>query len=80
MDDGKIFDEIVNILKLVVPHQLEDLSPESRLVEDVGIDSLGMFEMLVEAEDRFDIKISDPSMTGLNTIEDIINVVKSQRQ
>ena len=80
MDDSAIFDEIVSILKLVVPHQLEDLTPRSHLVDEIGIDSLGMFEMLVEAEDRFDIKISDPASTNFSTIEDIIEFVKAQRQ
>lgn len=80
MNDNKIFAEIVSILKLVVPHQLEGLSPQSRLVEDIGIDSLGTFEMLVEAEDRFGIKISDSSLTGFSTIGDIMNFVKAQRQ
>jgi acyl carrier protein len=78
MSDNEIVDEVVTILKRVVPHELDDVQLDSRLVDDIGIDSLGTYELVMDAEDRFGIQISDDQLLDVKTVRDIVEFVKSQ--
>lgn len=45
----------------------------------IGIDSLGMVELIVDLEDEFDIQIDDSKLDPnmLKRVKDIINLVKN---
>ncbi|WP_254992689.1 acyl carrier protein [Cyanobium sp. Cruz CV11-17] len=78
MSDDEIVHEVVAILRRVVPHDLVDVQPDSRLIEDVGIDSLGTYELVMDAEDRFGIEINDDQLLEVKTVRDVVEFVKSQ--
>lgn len=78
MSDTEIVAEIVLILRRVVPHELVDVKLDSKLVEDIGIDSLGTYELVMDAEDRFGIQIEDDQLLTLSTVRDIVEFVKSR--
>lgn len=78
MSNDEIVTEVVAILKRVVPHELADVQPESRLIEDIGIDSLGTYELVMDAEDRFGIQINDDQLLEVKTVRDVVDFVKSQ--
>jgi acyl carrier protein len=78
MSDQEIVNEITAILKRVVPKELNDVQLDSRLVEDVGIDSLGTYEMILYAEDRFGIQINDDQLLEVKTVRDVVEFVKTQ--
>jgi acyl carrier protein len=78
MSDEDIASEIITILRRVVPDELVDVHLDSKLVEDIGIDSLGSYELVMDAEDRFGIQIEDGQLTTLKSIRDIVAFVKSQ--
>lgn len=54
------------------------LSPEMRLVEDLGFDSLSMIELLLQAEDAFDIDIPDEDVGNIVTVQDCITYIESR--
>ena len=78
MSDDEIVHEVVAILRRVVPHDLVDVQLDSRLIEDVGIDSLGTYELVMDAEYRFGIQINDDQLLEVKTVRDIVEFVKSQ--
>jgi acyl carrier protein len=78
MSDEDIASEIVVILRRVVPHELNNVQLDSKLVDDIGIDSLGSYELIMDAEDRFGIEIDDGKLASLSTIRDIVTFVKTQ--
>ena len=78
MNDDQIVAEVVTILKRVVPQELADIQLDSRLIDDVGIDSLGTYELVMDAEDRFGIQIADDQLIDVKTVRDVVKFVKSQ--
>ncbi|MCP9835112.1 MULTISPECIES: acyl carrier protein [unclassified Cyanobium] len=78
MSDEEIVEEIVIILRRVVPHDIDDIQLDSSLVGDIGIDSLGTYELVMDAEDRFGIEIKDDQLLELSTVRDIVDFVKEQ--
>ncbi|MBX0291736.1 acyl carrier protein [Hymenobacter sp. HSC-4F20] len=51
------------------------LTPTSRLHEDVGLDSIDMVELVINLEHRFHIEIPDPELETLRTVQDVLNCV-----
>lgn len=49
------------------------IRPEARLIEDIGIDSLGFYEILIEADECLGIKIREEDLLKFRTVGDIQN-------
>ena len=43
--------------------------------EDLGADSLDLFEVIMDIEDEFDVKLEDP--TKIKTVKDAVDYVES---
>jgi acyl carrier protein len=78
MSDQQIVAEVASILKKVVPEEPGEIQLDSRLVEDIGIDSLGTYELVMDAEDRFGIQITDDQLVNVKTVKDVVDFIKSQ--
>ncbi len=52
---------------------------ETTPISELGIDSLGMLEIVGSMERQLKIQIPDESLTGIQTVKDLLNVV-DQRQ
>ena len=54
---------------------LEDITLESAVHEDLGMDSLEVISVIYEIEEKFDIRIDDVQIAEFNTVGDIVEVV-----
>ena len=50
---------------------------ESRLVDDLGVDSLGMLECIIEFEEQFGVTVDASEVPPSVTILDILRLVES---
>ena len=57
----------------------EGITPESRLKEDLEIDSLAAVELSLDLETEFDVEISDEELAALVTVEDIVKLIESKQ-
>jgi acyl carrier protein len=48
------------------------VTPESRFVEDLGADSLDTVELVMAAEEEFEVTISDDVAATLRTVGDLV--------
>ena len=56
----------------------EKITEESRLIEDLGADSLDIMEMLMALEDEFGISIADDETAKMKTIAGVVSVIESK--
>jgi acyl carrier protein len=56
----------------------EQLVPEARLVDDLGLDSLDAVELAISVERKFDIEVPEEELTKLKTVADMIALVESR--
>ena len=79
-----VLEEIMTLdkVKKLVASQLsvaeEKITEESRLIEDLGADSLDIMEMLMALEDEFGISISDDETAKMKTIAGVVAVIDSK--
>lgn len=48
------------------------IRPTSRLVEDLGADSLDLVEIVMQVEEAFDIAIEDEAAESVRTVSDLL--------
>ena len=68
-------DKVTELLASQLNVGKEKIKPESRLVEDLGADSLDMIEMLMALEDNFGITVPDEKAAELKTVGDIVKFI-----
>ena len=69
----------IDKVKKLISNQLNiaesKITEDSRLVEDLGADSLDTVEMLMAFEEEFGISIPDEQAMQMKTIKDIVNLI-----
>ena len=53
--------------------------PVHRLIEDLGVDSSRLIEVVLELEDVFGIEIPDTAVNGFKTLGDLVSFVDAKR-
>ena len=72
-------DEVMTLVRehLVAELDLEpsEIRPESRFREDFDADSLDLYELVMELEDRYGISVSEQEASEISTVGDAIEFV-----
>ena len=73
-----MFEQIKNHLIECANVDENMITPDARLKEDLGIDSLYAVELILELETKFEIKIEWETMQSLQTVNDVCNLVSEK--
>lgn len=69
-------------MKKIIAEQLsvkeEEVKPESRFKEDLGADSLDLFELVMALEDEYSVEIPSEELTALATVDDVMKYLQSK--
>ena len=55
---------------------IEDITPETRFVEDLGADSLDVLSIVELIESEFQITISDDELMKISTVQDAYDAIE----
>jgi len=80
MDVAKrsVRDDISAIFEQVIGHPVE-IKDETDIVEDLGMDSLGVMNFVMAIEDFYDISIPLDRIAQVQTVADLVNAVEELR-
>ena len=67
--------EVVKALHELFEIELEELTPEKRLYEDLDLDSIDAVDLIVKLQDLTDIKVNPDQFKTIRTVADIVEVV-----
>jgi len=72
-DPARVDEVVMGLLQFYLanppPRPLAELPGSTRLVEDLGVDSLTMVDTLFLAEGLFDIKLADDELARVSTLD-----------
>ncbi len=67
-------------VRAVIAKQLdipaENITIESKLIEDLKADSLDVVELIMDLEQEYGVEIPDDDLPGIRTVGDIVKFVK----
>ena len=76
-DKQQLEGRLVEILHRISGADPAVITTEARLMEDIGIDSLGFYEILIEADTCFGIRIQEEQLLQFKTVGDIQSHLES---
>ena len=77
--EDQIMENVRIIVSEVAGVPLDEITPGKRFVEDLGVDSLSMIEVLVQAQRDFGVVIPDERLRELATVADVVQYIEAQR-
>lgn len=76
MTIDKVREMLANQLNI----EVDKIDENSRVIEDLGADSLDMIEMLMALEEEFGITVPDEKADSLKTVGDIVKYIDSVKK
>ncbi len=56
----------------------DEITEETSFKDDLGADSLDLFELVMRCEEEFGIEFPSEDLENIKTVGDVINYIKSQ--
>lgn len=63
------------IIAEVLSLRPEEVRPEMSFIDDLGADSLEIFQIVMGIEEEFDIAIEDEQLKEIDTVEDALKMI-----
>lgn len=76
--DDKLFNEVKNVLAKQLRKPEDIIKPESKIIDDLGADSLNILMLLMTIEEDFGIKVPDEELADFRTVGDVVSFLEKQ--
>ena len=70
------FEKLQEIIADVLNVQKGEIRPETTFVDDLGADSLDIFQIIMGIEEEFDIEIDNEEAEKIVTVQDAVDQIK----
>lgn len=71
------FEKLQSIIAEVLNIEESEISMESTFVDDLGADSLDVFQIIMGIEEEFDIEIPNEEAEKISTVADAVEQIKN---
>ena len=71
------FEKLQNIIAEVLNIEAEEITMESTFIDDLGADSLDVFQIIMGIEEEFDIEIPNEEAEKISTVADAVEQIKN---
>jgi acyl carrier protein len=71
------FEKLQKIIAEVLNVDADEITMETTFVDDLGADSLDIFQIIMGIEEEFDIEISNEDAENIVSVGDVIEQIKS---
>ncbi len=80
MSDKPIDQRVKDIIVEQLGVKADQVTPEAKLIEDLGADSLDAVELIMALEEEFGIEVPDEQAEKLQSVGDIIKYVEDAQK
>lgn len=73
-----MFEKVVEIIAEGLSVSEDEITLETNFKDDLGADSLDLFQMVMALEDEYEIEIPTEDLNSISTVADIINYLRGK--
>ncbi len=73
-----MFEKIQEIVAEQLNCEVAEVKVATNFKEDLGADSLDLFELVMALEEEYDVEIPSEDLSSINTVEDVMNYLKEK--
>lgn len=70
------FEKLKRVIAEVLNVDPDEISPDSTFLDDLGADSLDVFQIIMGIEEEFDIEIPPEKAEKITTVEEAVELIK----
>ena len=74
-----MFEKIRDLIVEEVGVDADQVTMEASFKDDLNIDSLDLFEMVMALEEEFDVEIPSEDLEKMNTVGDIVTYIQNKQ-
>lgn len=71
-----VFEDVRDVVVEQLSVDADAVKLDSKIVEDLGADSLDVVELIMALEDKFDVEIPDSDAEKLLSIKDVVDYIE----
>jgi len=73
-----IFEKVKQIISDELGFEIEKITLETNIQDDLGADSLDAVELIMSIEDEFDIMIPDEAAMEVKTVKELVALIEAE--
>ncbi|HDM76404.1 MAG TPA: acyl carrier protein [Deltaproteobacteria bacterium] len=73
-------EKVIDIISNQLGIEREAITPEAKVIDDLGADSLDVVELVMALEEEFDVEIPDEEAEKIKSVGDIFNYMETVLQ
>ena len=77
--DEKLFNDVKKVLAKQLRISEDVITPDSKIIKDLGADSLNILMLLMTIEEDFGIKVPDEELAEFETVGDVVSFLEKQK-
>ena len=74
-----IFEKVRDILCEQLDIEVDRVTMESDIANDLGADSIDVVDLIMSLEDEFEVEMPDEDVANIKTVGDIVNYIESHK-
>lgn len=74
-----IFETVRDIIAKQIGLDKSRITLESDIIKDLGLDSLGVVELVMEIEDEYGLVADDDTVATLKTVGDVVKYIEANK-
>ena len=72
------FEKLKKVIAEVLSVDPDEITMETTFTDDLGADSLDLFQIIMGLEEEFDIEIPPENAENITTVEEAVELIKSE--
>lgn len=77
MENGMEFEKLKKVIADVLSVDPNEITMETTFMDDLGADSLDIFQIIMGIEEAFDIEIPSEEAESITTVEQAVELIKN---
>lgn len=71
-----VFEKVKEYILMQLPVKPEKVTPEARLIEDLGADSANLMMLIMDLENEYDTTVEDEALGSIKTVGDVVSYIE----